>query len=504
MASAQNEKGSALVTILLVVVVTMVLGTALLTLTLNSHRTVVASENQSKARHLAEVAVKAGHWDLQKELESFTSNNWADVVTKIDWLENNFSISPVNPDPTRTEESYQYRLFLNNSNQDMKVGDMELAHRVMNPDQGIYIVNGYLEGTGTANGRTATIRMPVQISSLAEVFNVSMSASETIWLNGGVRINGDLYAGTQIALHKIAHFSWNGHSHEESVYPEVNGKISAGENENEENNIYHIPEQRQEHKTSVGNHDVQSTGVRIDPSQLQIYLNGHFELSKIRNIELPTINFSDKRNEIRSKAASDPNYHYKTAWYFDWFSWGWKETFTTFEIGSNSENGTGPFDGIWYVHGDLIVDGNVELNGTFYVEGDVTIRNIKTTNPIAAVIIANGQIDVYNNNLFQSSPAVLNAFLWTQQDELVIYGVASNLQINGGVIAKNIILNGVRGNTTKKGNGNGSLKFDTQTLDKYPRLTITYDPKFILNPPAGVPTIKGLKVTQTGKWQVVN
>ncbi|WP_380025909.1 hypothetical protein [Effusibacillus consociatus] len=486
MIATKGEKGSALVTILLVVLLTSILGVALLTVTLNGHKSVKASENQTKSRYLAEVGAKAGYWDLQQRLAHLHSSDWTDVTKEISSLSKDFRGSPAAPDPTKPDETYQYQLVL------------ELPPKVEKPDQGLYIVSGYIEGTGTSQGKTSTVRIKVQISSLADVFRFAMSASDTIWLNGGVKINGDIYAKNKLALHEFAHFGL----YKESIFPEVNGKISSGDVSSPIHSLYYIPEetisvpvldvQLVNEYSIEGKHNVDQEGILIDSDRAKDYLNGSFQLTKIQEVTLPEIDFAKKREEIRTKAKTDSRYHYVTL--ADLLG---NEHFTTYLIGSNTLQGTGPYNGIWYIYGDLVIDGNVEINGTFYVEGDVTIRNIHTNNPIPAAIVAKGSIHVYNNNQFQSSPAVLNAFLWTQQDDLALYGVISNLQINGGVIAKNIVLNGVRGNTST---GLGLLVFDEQTLDKPARLTITHDEKFVTNPPDGVPTITGLKVSQIGNW----
>jgi hypothetical protein len=85
-----------------------------------------------------------------------------------------------------------------------------------------------------------------------------------------------------------------------------------------------------------------------------------------------------------------------------------------------------------------------------------------------------------------------------------IYGVGSNVEIQGGVFGRKIVLNATRGRVTP-GSGyddertNGLYNFQsnqTQISPSKSRLRIIYNPELIKNPPEGLPKVKDLAITK--------
>jgi hypothetical protein len=511
----RGQKGSALVVITLLVLLSSVLGLALLSTTLTSHQSVLNSENNTKAKYLAEYGVTIGLEDLQKKLDEFNKGNisdWDWMLSKIDELRN-FRGNGI-PDSMQMKERYEYSLKLNDQ--------PDVNNRAL----GQYVISGYLEATGEANGKKVKFRAPVQISNIADVFNFALTAKNNIYLNGGVEIHGSLYAGEKLVVHKIAHFKHGSQYNFTSVYPEIHGKISAGPLNANIHHIYHIGTHGHD-SDQVGKHKITGNPVPIDQLSEQGYLVGNYKVAKVPAITFPELNMNQIKEEIKQAAGfsesqlrnsgktfyhqnrSGVDYYYITGAdrnCFLIFCGRWYEKSTTYRIGQNNGN-KGPFKGVYYINGDLEIRGDVRLEGTFYVNGNVSMQYTKRTeNPIAAAIIAQGEIEIANNNLYNDQPAILNAFFWSLADDFVIYGVGSNLKINGGVIAKNIVLNGVRGKTYEgsKLTFNPDPQRYEQNGKKVPsRLTIVYDEQFITHPPAGVPTNEGFKLSQIGQWEYV-
>lgn len=164
-----------------------------------------------------------------------------------------------------------------------------------------------------------------------------------------------------------------------------------------------------------------------------------------------------------------------------------------------------------YNSGNVGIKKNLSMNGTIYVSGDSTIEDLSNKSGGTAVILSKGSLRVANNNVFQKTAREIDAFLYSDQD-LEIYGVGSNIKINGGIYGKNITLNATKGETyptaghssynpnlnTSNFNSIGGLYIEkNQTNANLPsRLQIEFKPELIQNPPVGLPTVEKLQITE--------
>ncbi|MEE8688290.1 MAG: hypothetical protein SOH79_08740 [Heyndrickxia faecalis] len=146
-------------------------------------------------------------------------------------------------------------------------------------------------------------------------------------------------------------------------------------------------------------------------------------------------------------------------------------------------------NGVMYVNGSLTSSGDVNTNGSIYVRGDADVENFSNSSG-TLILLCDGNIKLANNNLYEDRPKVIDAYLYSNRD-LFIYGIGSNLKINGGIYGNTIGLSASRGWTE-----NGLiLKFQyPQPADPAKsRLTVNFKKDMILNPPKGIPTVN--KVT---------
>ncbi|MEK5268123.1 polymer-forming cytoskeletal protein [Weizmannia sp. FSL W8-0401] len=146
-------------------------------------------------------------------------------------------------------------------------------------------------------------------------------------------------------------------------------------------------------------------------------------------------------------------------------------------------------NGVMYVNGSLTSSGDVNTNGSIYVRGDADVENFSNSSG-TLILLCDGNIQLANNNLYKDRPKVIDAYLYSNRD-LFIYGIGSNLKINGGIYGNTIGLSASRGWTE-----NGLiLKFQyPQPADPAKsRLTVNFKKDMILNPPKGIPTVN--KVT---------
>lgn len=104
-----------------------------------------------------------------------------------------------------------------------------------------------------------------------------------------------------------------------------------------------------------------------------------------------------------------------------------------------------------YVNGDLTIKGaDAEINSIIYVNGNVTIKNARINGlnvngyDGSLIIFANQAINIANISVNQDEPSNIKGFFYSE-DALEMYGVGSNIKIDGGISAKRIVLNAIRG-----------------------------------------------------------
>jgi len=170
---------------------------------------------------------------------------------------------------------------------------------------------------------------------------------------------------------------------------------------------------------------------------------------------------------------------------------------------SNRDNIT--IDGTMYVDGDLQIQGaNLTSNAMMYVDGDVEIRfssiqgkDLGNGDTGTLIIFATGNIFLANNSVHQDNPTHIKGYFYSEKN-MEIYGVGSNIHIDGGIAGNRVVLNAVRGRVTNGSRSNSTYVQGVGYVDnvtnqrvRNSRLTIKYDTELIenflkLNPPEPV------------------
>lgn len=179
-----------------------------------------------------------------------------------------------------------------------------------------------------------------------------------------------------------------------------------------------------------------------------------------------------------------------------YFIWCWEWNYTkvlskaNFNINTdatqNSTNKDIKLSGTYYVNGDLkIYKTNLKSNAILYVNGDVTISD-STLNGIDAnstiFIFATGDISISNISVDHDTPSTIKGFFYSKQD-MIMYGVGSNINLYGGLSAKRLILTAVRGKSSNNRYESGAMQKTINSATGLPsknsRLKITYDEELI-------------------------
>lgn len=145
-----------------------------------------------------------------------------------------------------------------------------------------------------------------------------------------------------------------------------------------------------------------------------------------------------------------------------------------------------------YVNGDLIIKGaDAEFNALIYVNGDVTIMNTRINGMHvdgregSLIVFANGSIHIANNSVNLDEPSNIRGFFYSEE-ALEMFGVGSNIRIEGGISARRIVLNAIRGRA-KSYSFDGSQRITSSDYfegvagqrSRPSRLQIIYNPEII-------------------------
>lgn len=128
-----------------------------------------------------------------------------------------------------------------------------------------------------------------------------------------------------------------------------------------------------------------------------------------------------------------------------------------------------------YVNGNLeIIGADAEFDALIYVNGEVTIRNSRingiTENgrESSLIVFANKNIHIANISVNQNEPSKIRGFFYSNE-AFEMYGVGSNIRIEGGISARRIALNAIRGRASENSNNvpNGQAVLTDVIFDWY-------------------------------------
>ncbi|MGE7092977.1 DUF7305 domain-containing protein [Lysinibacillus sp. NPDC048646] len=168
--------------------------------------------------------------------------------------------------------------------------------------------------------------------------------------------------------------------------------------------------------------------------------------------------------------------------------WNYKNILDKASLVIDGAKNTIKLSGTYYINGNLdIVNTHLQSDALLYVDGDVNIKE-STLNGIDSsstiFIFATGNISISNISVDSNTPSVIKGFFYSKQN-MIMYGVGSNINLHGGISATRTILTAVRGvsNNNKFENSASqkeiALVNGNETPKKSSRLKITYDENLI-------------------------
>lgn len=100
------------------------------------------------------------------------------------------------------------------------------------------------------------------------------------------------------------------------------------------------------------------------------------------------------------------------------------------------------------------------------------------------IVFAKGKVKIADVSLYQDHYSELKGYFYSEQD-LVMFGIRSKIKIHGGIAAKRITLNAIRGDYGLKENGEKGASWryaiNPTQLTSPSRLIVMYDTDLIEN-----------------------
>lgn len=388
-----------------------------------------------------------------------------------------------------------------------------------------------LKSTGIVNGKEKVIKTRVVVGTDAVPdqlrYSISTNDDGNLFLHGGVEIHGDIKTdGNLIISEQATWMSGNTAIWENSVTARIVRDQKSATPKliiRPDKNVYILNTSK---KPSYSNHidgsrlNNTSHYTKISPiseNASQTIANQFFASP---NLKVVSKNLPDDSVNVVKKITD--NYgktnHTYTNLSYDNRSNGSPTYYnkkTTIFVGSyeryckrNGRYGCSEY-GYDFFNGDMeITLGNKRLVGTYFVNGNLTIKNTTlSSNALlyvkgnveirdsvlkglddnsTLIIFAEGDISISNISLNKDEPSVLKGFFYTNQN-MILYGVGSNININGGISANRLILTALRGSVWEDRWGNfyttsnsTQAALDSQGNPKtFSRLKVVYDHNLI-------------------------
>lgn len=163
-------------------------------------------------------------------------------------------------------------------------------------------------------------------------------------------------------------------------------------------------------------------------------------------------------------------------------------------IGSSSSSSPSQrveIDGPIYVNGNVLIHGaDAKFNALIYANQSVRIEYSringldKDGKEGSLIVFANDEIHISNNSLYEDEPSRIRGYFYSD-NAFEMYGVGSNVRIEGGISARRITLNAIRGRAkTSHFNGSQRVRGDyyegsNGQKSRESRLQVIYNPDII-------------------------
>ncbi len=501
----RNENGYSLLVVLMVMTLLSVVGLMVMGITVNSVKHVTVNEQSVKVKSATDMAIEEAMAQIDREVAELNK----DIKNKTILID--AVVAKLNNSLNRLSSlgSLLYTI----QSQTIKDGS-----------EGIYQEKVTIRAPIGSTGKYAT--RTVLISSINNVFKYSTVTPGDLVLNGASYIEGDVRVGGNLYSSNYGKYVEGINLYEKTSFPALNGNLTVLGIYNRLSNIerrwwfgyYYVPvfQKFTPSATEMRNYfsivpKVPASSLPVEKVDVTAMISGKSgnlpnskTLGNLQVRERETVRLTgnyivnnDLVMEKDSKllingslkvngnailtgtlSTQNPNDHI------------YIQGLSSAPVSISNLTLTGQM----YVGNSVNIENNLNTNGSIYSRGNINVENFTNNDQGTLLLLAEGDIKVSNNNLYNDLPKPINAFLYSNS-QLEIYGIGSHLKITGGIYGKDIILNAVKGKT-KKGPG-GNLIFESGQDGLPPessRLSVIYKKELILNPPTGIPVSSELSV----------
>lgn len=512
----RNEKGSALLTVMIMILVFTTLGLVLMAATINGAKRTAFREEEIITNLDALTALKEGVAHIQsfvnKENDTLLMNTTNQYDTKI----KNFI------DSMNSQHSSKYKI--NNISDQYNIGSSQT--RVLEVQNEYY-------------------KQKVYITAMPSFLKYGVGSRGDLTINGSLLVDGDIYAKDSLNISNNANYIYN--DNKDSVktnLPAVVGTRNVTIESKKAIDLCNSNASCYEESTHFRNItewknvstlvDAFSFGAAtlnlmdeefIDVDLYQTFVEklaaNHFpenlfnkNMTKEEIVaqlsttykNLTEIKVLQSFDNINEDSATSETFYYEGDAFID------TDDLT---IGQNDWliiNGNAHFESEansnLNVKANILVTGNVKMSGDLSltsvmytlgdktslnnvnINGDRTVSNSKPT----FILLADGHLEIARINKFKESENTeneINGFLYTSK-EAEVYGVGSLIKVNGGIFSNNdLVLNSYRGDVSEK-NNQQNLEFSPKREHPDSRLRVKNDKKLFLDQMQALPKVNKL------------
>ncbi|MFJ3387387.1 hypothetical protein [Lysinibacillus sp. NPDC086135] len=517
----QNENGYSLLITFAVIIIFTILGLSLITLTSSGITKNNTREELVQAQDLSDKGIDYAVKDIQAILKKEIKDKPMGKTAFETFLDNTLNASKLSC-------SQGINIPAEKTNQTNVC--IEKVELISNEEKDRYKRLVTFKSTGKVNSKEHITYSQIIIGTDAIPdqlrYAVSTNDEGNLYLHGGVEIQGDIKTDGHLIISEKAHWLKNNMAQwPDSVFPRiipdsksVTPKIIMRESEK---NIYYVNNtvDYSSHISGNTNYLNGSKYTKFTPSNPTTKSELQNRLFLTKNVSLVTKSLPGDNLEITEKVIplyTNKNYnknypsglsvsyinHETSKFNRDniifihgekedcniWGLFGCKKTLDRGNFNINGSGKTLNLSGTYFINGDFIVNNtNLRSDAMLYVNGNVDIKD-STLNGINSnstlFIFATGDISISNISVDSATPSMIKGFFYSKQN-MIMYGVGSNINLYGGISAKRTILTAVRGNSnnyTYESSKNQKETVITNGIEvpkRKSRLKITYDENLI-------------------------
>ncbi|WP_048600486.1 pilus assembly PilX N-terminal domain-containing protein [Rubeoparvulum massiliense] len=537
----QNERGSALILVLLVSMIFTILGVAILKTSLHGTVRTEYRESDVQAMQIAEKVLDLATTEVQVLMKDYDGTLNVDTfltqyISNLDQNEQLLnSMSKLSDEMGLPGDRIDFEITsIDRLSKDAPDQNRKLYASLQEASKEEYLATFQLRATiEMEDGVKRTLVQELLVSAYPSFLRYALGTEGILTINGGAFIQGDVYAGKGTLPSTTANYYFRGVNDAfQTCKPTINGRFylppSTESLHDYDSNLTKWGTTQFDGAVKFFFHNNQFLSVDVE-SSFQDQLRNIGSIPNLGGVEQFNTSFYPKPSEpwkwngiqiTKSTKFSDrqsPFYLYDNLeinngeWLviegdvvIEPLSLGEEERQIALEQGILLPPDPLSITGNLLIEGELIIRGNVDFNhSTIYVKGNTTIDEANIAGKDPVVLLTSGELLINRinefNNKFQPEKK-LKAYLYTDR-KAILYGVGSYLNIEGGVFAKESLeINAVRGETKTNGAktriGYNPLHDD---LEKS-RLKVTYDPSFYITQADSLPRVDQIEVIRGKRY----